>query len=121
MRARWMVATLSALALALLTLPVPLPLFDHVDAGIEASGSQACPANAKPANLNGPRCSAVCPSIATIARAGITRARNRGEKRAFTCAWVSLAAPPLSWASAQVTCFPTGVAGIAADVAKPSV
>src|SRR5216117_1372429 len=52
MRARWMVATLSALALALLTLPVPLPLFDHVDAGIEASGSQACPANAKPANLN---------------------------------------------------------------------
>jgi thiol-disulfide isomerase/thioredoxin len=52
MRPRWIVATLSALALALLTLPVPLPLFDHVDAGIEASGTQACPANAKPANLN---------------------------------------------------------------------
>jgi len=55
MRPRWILATLSALALALLTLPVPLPLFDHVDAGIEASGAsgtQACPANAKPANLN---------------------------------------------------------------------
>ena len=51
MRARWIVATLSALALALLTLPVPLPLFDHVDAGIEAAAGngQACPANAKPA------------------------------------------------------------------------
>jgi thiol-disulfide isomerase/thioredoxin len=54
MRARWIVATLSALALALLTLPVPLPWFDHVDAGIEAAAGngQACPANAKPANLN---------------------------------------------------------------------
>src|SRR5437867_1427403 len=54
MRARWIVATLSALALALLTLPVPLPLFDQVHAGIEAAAGngQACPANAKPANLN---------------------------------------------------------------------
>jgi len=54
MRPRWIVATLSALALALLTLPVPLPLFDDVHADIEAAAGngQACPANAKPANLN---------------------------------------------------------------------
>src|SRR3989442_12394016 len=54
MRARWIVAMLSALALALLTLPVPLPLFDDVHADIEAAGGngQACPANAKPPNLN---------------------------------------------------------------------
>src|SRR2546427_8267264 len=54
MRARWIVAMLSALALALLTLPVPLPLFDDVHADIEAAGGngQACPANATPANLN---------------------------------------------------------------------
>ena len=48
MRVRWIVATLSALALALLTLPAPLPVFDHADAAV----GNACPANAKAANLN---------------------------------------------------------------------
>jgi thiol-disulfide isomerase/thioredoxin len=49
MRMRWAIATASALALACLTLAAPLPLwFDHVDA---ANGG-ACPADAKPANLN---------------------------------------------------------------------
>ena len=51
MRMRWAIAALAALALALLTLAVPLPWgFHHADATV-ASGS-ACPANAKPANLN---------------------------------------------------------------------
>ena len=49
MRIRWAIATVSALALALLTFPTPFPFgFDDVD----ASATQACPANAKPANLN---------------------------------------------------------------------
>ena len=51
MRARWIVASLSALALAVLTLPVPLPLGDvHADEG--PVNGEACPADAKPANLN---------------------------------------------------------------------
>lgn len=49
MRVRWIVATLSALALAVLTLPVALPLFDD---HLEAVAANACPANAKRANLN---------------------------------------------------------------------
>src|SRR5262245_25716848 len=52
MRARWILATCSALALAVLTLPVPLPLFDGVHSDLQASNGNACPANAKPANLN---------------------------------------------------------------------
>jgi cytochrome c biogenesis protein CcmG/thiol:disulfide interchange protein DsbE len=48
---RWIAATVSALALALLTLPVDLHLpFLHADNGAPAAA--ACPANAKPANLN---------------------------------------------------------------------
>jgi peroxiredoxin len=51
MQVRWVIATTSALALALLTLSVPLPLpFDHAEAS--ADGANACPANAKQANLN---------------------------------------------------------------------
>ena len=53
MRMRWAIAALGALALALLTLAVPLQLpwsARHTDAPV-ASGD-ACPANAKPANLN---------------------------------------------------------------------
>ena len=50
MRMRWVVATLSALALALLTMNVPLPLPDWFGPA-EAAGA-SCPANAKPANLN---------------------------------------------------------------------
>src|SRR5262245_12990262 len=55
MRPRWIIAGLSALALALLTLPVPLPLLSlsgdvHADGSADAGG--ACPADAKPANLN---------------------------------------------------------------------
>jgi thiol-disulfide isomerase/thioredoxin len=51
MGARWIVASLSALALAVLTLPVPLPLGDvHADEGLV--NGEACPADAKPANLN---------------------------------------------------------------------
>ena len=46
MRVRWMVATLSALALALLTLNTSELWFTDAAAG------SACPANAKPANLN---------------------------------------------------------------------
>ena len=46
---RWVVATISALALALLTLPVDLP-WPHLDAAEPETYS--CPANAKPANLN---------------------------------------------------------------------
>jgi cytochrome c biogenesis protein CcmG/thiol:disulfide interchange protein DsbE len=49
MKIRWAIATAAALALALLTLPGdPWEEFGHVDA---AAGA-ACPANAKPANLN---------------------------------------------------------------------
>jgi cytochrome c biogenesis protein CcmG/thiol:disulfide interchange protein DsbE len=49
MRMRWAIATVSALALALLTFATPFPFgFDHLD----ATGTAACPANAKPANLN---------------------------------------------------------------------
>ena len=47
-RVRWVIATASALGLALLTLPVDLPL---PGASAFATGG-ACPANAKPANLN---------------------------------------------------------------------
>jgi thiol-disulfide isomerase/thioredoxin len=51
MRIRWTVAVLSALALALLTMSVPLPsLWDRAEAAAAAGG--ACPAGAKPANLN---------------------------------------------------------------------
>ncbi len=52
MRIRWSVAAASALALALLTLNADLPLpwsSSRVAAALQAS---ACPANAKPANLN---------------------------------------------------------------------
>src|SRR5215468_1472759 len=49
MRTRWIVAGLSALALAILTLPTS-PLFDDVHASFADGG--ACPADAKPANLN---------------------------------------------------------------------
>ena len=51
MRMRWAIAALAALALALLTLAVPLPWgFHHADATV--ASDSACPANAKPANLN---------------------------------------------------------------------
>jgi thiol-disulfide isomerase/thioredoxin len=51
MRTRWVVATVSALALAILTLHADLPWSaGELEAAI-ASGA-ACPANAKPANLN---------------------------------------------------------------------
>jgi thiol-disulfide isomerase/thioredoxin len=46
---RWAIAAVSALALALLTLARPLPLgFDDIG----AAERSACPADAKPANLN---------------------------------------------------------------------
>jgi thiol-disulfide isomerase/thioredoxin len=48
---RWGAATVCALALALLTLPVDLPL-PHLGAEDFANAAQACPPNAKPANLN---------------------------------------------------------------------
>ena len=51
MRTRWIVAGLSALALAILTLPAS-PLFDDVHASFAAADGGACPADAKPANLN---------------------------------------------------------------------
>jgi thiol-disulfide isomerase/thioredoxin len=51
MKMRWMIATVGALALSLLTLNVDLPgVFDHADAAGPAAS--ACPADAKPANLN---------------------------------------------------------------------
>jgi thiol-disulfide isomerase/thioredoxin len=52
MKLRWVMATVGALALALLTLNADLPwtAADHVDAF--APETSACPANAKPANLN---------------------------------------------------------------------
>jgi thiol-disulfide isomerase/thioredoxin len=48
---RWTIATVSALALALLTLNVDLP-WPHLDAAPAGVAVNACPANAKPANLN---------------------------------------------------------------------
>ena len=48
MRLRWTIATASALALALLTLNNS----DLWDFSAHAAGAEACPANAKPANLN---------------------------------------------------------------------
>ena len=52
MRTRWIVAGLSALALAILTLPAS-PFFDDVHADVTAAADGgACPADAKPANLN---------------------------------------------------------------------
>ena len=49
MRTRWIVAGVSALALALLTMSVPLewPFHRH-----NALPGEACPADAKPADLN---------------------------------------------------------------------
>ena len=50
---RWTIAAASALGLALLTLPVlPDIPFGHDDLAAAAPGAPACPANAKPANLN---------------------------------------------------------------------
>ena len=48
MNLRWAIAALGALALAFVTVPAPWP--DHIDAAATAGG--ACPANAKPANMN---------------------------------------------------------------------
>jgi hypothetical protein len=67
---------------------------------------------AKPVKLMGPYCVAVCLSRSRRTGAGSTFARNSGAKRAVTSASVRVAAPPLSWASSQVSCSPTGVAGI---------
>jgi thiol-disulfide isomerase/thioredoxin len=47
---RWAIATVSALALALLTLSADPWPFPHIDAA--GPPAAACPANAKPANLN---------------------------------------------------------------------
>ena len=47
---KWILATISALALALLTLNADLP-FPHFDAEANAAAA-SCPADAKPANLN---------------------------------------------------------------------
>jgi thiol-disulfide isomerase/thioredoxin len=55
MKMRWTIATVGALALALLTLPAdPWPSFDQVAVatGLARAAGSACPANAKPANLN---------------------------------------------------------------------
>jgi thiol-disulfide isomerase/thioredoxin len=50
---RWTIAAVAALALALLTLPsLPDLPFGHDDLAAAAPGTSACPANAKPANLN---------------------------------------------------------------------
>ena len=53
MNMRWVMATVGALALALLTLNADpwTELFNHVDAAAAGAGA-ACPATAKPANLN---------------------------------------------------------------------
>ena len=48
MRVRWTVAAVSALALSLLTLHVDLPVSPFLASAV----APACPANAKPANLN---------------------------------------------------------------------
>jgi hypothetical protein len=71
---------------------------------------------AKPVKVKGPR-SPVFRSHATTSLADIHTARNSGEKRPATSASFRLAAPPLSWANPQVTCSPTGVAGISAAAA----
>jgi thiol-disulfide isomerase/thioredoxin len=52
MRIRWSVAAASALALALLTLNADLPLPWSSSRVAAAPQASACPANAKPANLN---------------------------------------------------------------------
>ena len=55
MKIRWVMAIVGALALALLTLPAdPWPSFDQVAVaiGLARAAGSACPANAKPANLN---------------------------------------------------------------------
>ena len=51
MRVQWAIATVAALALSLLTLNVDLPWRSH-GASASAEKTLACPANAKPANLN---------------------------------------------------------------------
>src|SRR3954465_14867386 len=68
---------------------------------------------AKPVRTNGPRSAALWRNEATTAGAGISRARKRGEKRALRSAARRWAARPLSCASAQASCRPTAVAGIA--------
>jgi len=50
MRMRWTIAAASALALSLLTVSTPLPLW--FEGSAQAADGAACPANAKPANLN---------------------------------------------------------------------
>ena len=56
MKTRWAIATVGALGLALLTLPAdPWPSFDEVAGAVglgPVAAASACPANAKPANLN---------------------------------------------------------------------
>src|SRR5258706_15325361 len=56
MRTRWAVATVAALALSLLTistgLPSPFPEAAAAVASTPSPTGSACPANAKPANLN---------------------------------------------------------------------
>ena len=55
MNIRWAVATVACLALALLTLNASPDLhldFDHADASTAPPATAACPADAKPANLN---------------------------------------------------------------------
>ena len=53
MNTRWTLAVAAALALALLTLPDPWASFSHVDAAhVDGGAAAACPATAKPANLN---------------------------------------------------------------------
>ena len=51
MRLKWTIATAAALALSLLTLNVDLPWHTHLASAV-APGKLACPADAKPANLN---------------------------------------------------------------------
>jgi thiol-disulfide isomerase/thioredoxin len=50
-RTRWAIAGVAALALAVLTLHADLPWHESFEAVVAAGGS-ACPASAKPANLN---------------------------------------------------------------------
>ena len=52
MRIRWAIATFGALALALTTMSEPLPWPFLRAAETALAGGAACPANAKPANLN---------------------------------------------------------------------
>jgi len=51
MQLRWIIAGVAALALALLTMAVPLPWPWHARVPAGSAGA-ACPADAKPANLN---------------------------------------------------------------------